>query len=894
MNTNSQQKTSTISEDWTQEQQDWFESLNEVIKNHGADKTCELLQNLRFHIIRNGITLNGETLNTPYINSIPLENQPTYPGNIELEKKIENIHKWNAMCMVVQGIDNDTGVGGHLATYASASTMYEVCYNHFFKKKSDNYGGDLIGFQPHASPGIYARAFMEGRFTNQQIKNFRRELQPEGGLSSYPHPRRMPDFWETPSASMGLNPVSAIYQARFQKYLENRGLKEKNGGRVWAFIGDGEMDEPEIIGTINIAAREELDNLTFVVNCNLQRLDGPVRGNGKIIQELERLFLGAGWNSDKVIWGSEWDAILAQDKDGILVDRMNKALDGDYQMYSVLTGDQVREHWIKDNPKLENLMKSINNDQIKNIKRGGHDVQKIFAAFNKINQRTDNRPNVVLLKTLKGDGMGSTIEGRNTAHQNKSLSAEDRIQIGKKLGIPLSNKKLANATLYKPKDESFEISYLKERRAELGGFIPNRQDNCPTLKVPSTIFEEFYRGTNNRAASTTMVLVKIIANLLRDKSIGKYIVPIIPDEARTFGLDGLFKFAGIYQPKGLQYKPVDADNLSYYRESIDGQILQEGICEAGGIASFMAAGTAYSLHNIPTVPFYVFYSMFGFQRVGDMIWACGDMLTKGFLLGGTAGRTTLNGEGVQHQDGHSHVLSSTIPNLKSYDPAFSYELAEIIKDGMYRMYENQEPIFYYITIYNENYTQPEMSEGVEEGIIKGMYRFKKDEKTLSNKAHILASGSIMQQALQTIPILEAYGVSTDIWSVTSFTELSREAEDCERWNMLHPLEDQKKPYVAQLLENEEGAFVAVSDYMKQWNGSISQYTPENLTVLGTDGYGLSETKEAIRDYFEISPKYIALAALTNLLKQGKISKTNIQKFMKEYNIDTEKMNPMNA
>lgn len=894
MNTNSQQKANSIADDWTQEQQDWFESINEVINNHGAEKTCELLQNLRFHIIRNGITLNGETLNTPYINTIPLHNQPSYPGNIQLEKKIENIHKWNSMCMVVQGIDNNTGVGGHLATYASASTMYEVCYNHFFKKKSDNYGGDLVGFQPHASPGIYARAFMEGRFSEQQIKNFRRELQPEGGLCSYPHPRRMPDFWETPSASMGLNPVSAIYQARFQKYLENRGLKEKNGGRVWAFIGDGEMDEPEIIGTINIAAREELDNLTFVVNCNLQRLDGPVRGNGKIIQELERLFLGAGWNADKVIWGSEWDAILAQDKEGVLVDRMNKALDGDYQMYSVLTGDEVREHWIKDNPKLESLMKSINNDQIKNIKRGGHDVQKIFAAFDKINKRTDNKPNVVLIKTLKGDGMGSTIEGRNTAHQNKSLSEEERIQIGKSLGIPLSDKELASATLYKPKEQSLEVTYLKERRTELGGFIPNRQDNCPALKVPSTIFEEFYKSSNNRASSTTMVLVKIIAKLLRDKSIGKYIVPIIPDEARTFGLDGLFKFAGIYQPKGLQYKPVDADSLSYYRESIDGQILQEGICEAGGIASFMAAGTAYSLHNIPTVPFYVFYSMFGFQRVGDMIWACGDMLTKGFLLGGTAGRTTLNGEGVQHQDGHSHILSSTVPNLKSYDPAFSYELAEIIKDGMYRMYEKQENIFYYLTIYNENYVQPEMPKGVEEGIIKGMYRFIKAKKTRTNKAHILASGSIMQQALEAIPILEEYGISTDIWSVTSFTELNREAEECERWNMLHPLETQKQPYISQLLKDENGTFVAVSDYMKLWNGSISKHTPSNLTVLGTDGYGLSETRETIRDYFEISSKYIALAVLTNLLKQEKISKTVVQEFMQKYAIDAEKINPMKA
>ncbi len=798
------------------------------------------------------------------------------------------------MCMVLQGYDQGTGVGGHIATYASASTMYEVGFNHFFKNKTQQYGGDLIGFQPHAAPGIYARAFLEGRFQLEQLKNFRRELQPNGGLSSYPHPRRMPDFWETPSASMGLNPVSAIYQARFQKYLESRGLKEKNGGRVWTFIGDGEMDEPEILGTINIAAREELDNLTFVVNCNLQRLDGPVRGNGKIIQELERSFLGSGWDVYKVIWGGEWDSIISRDKDGILVERMNKALDGDYQLYSVLSGDEVREHWIKDNPDLEKLMKSLSDEQIRTIKRGGHDLQKIYAAYKFVTHKKPNKkPSVILMKTLKGDGMGSVLEGRNTAHQKKSMTADERIEVGKRLGIPLSEEDMANAAFYKPAENSIEIEYLKKQREKLGGFLPNRKSNYKPLKTPKNLFKEFYSGTKGRAVSTTMVLVKIIANLLKDKNIGKYIVPIIPDEARTFGLDGLFKLAGIYQPKGQQYKPVDAQNLSYYRESTDGQILQEGICEAGAIASFMAAGTAYALHSIPTIPFYVFYSMFGFQRVGDMIWACGDMLTKGFLLGGTAGRTTLNGEGVQHQDGHSQLVANTVPNLKSYDPSFSYELAEIIKNGMYRMYEKQEDIFYYITIYNENYEQPELPVGVEKGIIKGMYRFKKSVAS-TKKAHILASGAIMQQAIKAVEILKEYGVSTDIWSVTSFNELSRDANNCERYTMLHPLEKPQKPYITELLENEKGVFVVVSDYIKMWSGSIARWIPNKLTVLGTDGFGLSESRESIRDYFEISAKYIALAALTNLCKDAVINKKEIQDFIKKYHINTEKVNPILA
>lgn len=881
----------TTDQDWPLELIEWIASLEEVIEDKGDEQAADLLRKLRAFAIRKGVKLAGEALTSPYINTINVKHQPPYPGNTEVELKIENINRWNAMAMVLQAYDSGEGLGGHIATYASAASMYEVGLNHFFRKKSADYGGDLVSFQPHAAPGIYARAMLEGRITEVQLKNFRRELN--GGLPSYPHPRRMPWFWEIPSASMGLVGVSAIYQARFKKYLENRGLKENNGGKVWVFVGDGEMDEPETLGTLNIAAREQLDNLVLIVNCNLQRLDGPVRGNGKIIQELEASFLGAGWNVTKVIWGSEWDALLERDKDGILVDRMDKALDGDYQLYSVLPGDKVREHWVKDNPALELMMQSLSDEEIRTIKRGGHDYKKIYAAFQKA-ARPNGKPSVILMKTLKGYGMGSAGEGRNTTHQKKNMNAAERIEAAKRFGIPLSEEDAAAAKFYMPSLKSPEVQYLRARRQELGGALPERNDTCPNLKTPDDeLFGEFYTGSDNRAISTTMVLVRMITKLLRHESVKDYIVPIIPDEARTFGLDGLFRYAGIYHPKGQLYKPVDAGSISYYRESPDGQILQEGICEAGAIASFMAAGSAYSLHGLPMIPFYFFYSIFGFQRVGDMIWACGDMMCKGFLIGGTSGRTTLNGEGVQHQDGHSHTLASVIPNMKSYDPAFAYELAVIIKDGIHRMYELQEKIFYYITTTNENYIMPIMPEGVEEGIVKGMYRFQKSTKKISKgrKAHLMGSGSIMMQVIEAQKILEEMGISTDIWSVTSYTELQRDALKAERSALLSTATDSPKSYIEKITEKEKGVFVSASDYIKSLGMGIAKWMPKAYHVLGTDGYGLSESRKDLRNHFEISAKFIVLSALQLLRKEGSVSAKEVKEFINANDIDLNKINP---
>ena len=895
----------SIVENWQLEKQEWLESIDAFLQEYGEEKAKDLLKTIIHFVIRKGVAFQGENINTPYINTINVRNQPTFPGNIELEQKIENINRWNAMCMVLQGYDNGSGVGGHIATYASTATMYEIGFNHFFRKKSSDYGGDLVSFQPHASPGIYARAFLEGRLSEEKLKNFRRELQPEGGLPSYPHPRRLPWFWEMPCASMGLSPVSAIYQARFSRYLINRGLKADNGGKVWSFIGDGEMDEPEIIGTINIAAREKLDNVIFVVNCNLQRLDGPVRGNGKVIQEFERLFLGAGWNVIKVIWGSEWDALLARDDKGILVKRMDEVLDGDYQRYSVLDGDLVRKHWIQGNPELANMMQSLTDEEIRSIKRGGHDYKKVYAGFHKAVNQSNGKPTVLLMKTIKGYGMGSTGEGRNTTHQKKSMLAEERLEAALRFSIPMAYSDIVAAKFYKPDADSPEIQYLQKQRASLGGSIPSREESCPSISAPElNFFSEFFVGSESRMVSTTMVLVKIITKLLKEPDIGKYIVPIVPDEARTFGMDALFKHAGIYHPEGQLYESVDSGSLSYYREARDGQILQEGICEAGAMASFMAAGSAYAQHNLPMIPFYIFYSMFGFQRVADMIWACGDMMCKGFLFGGTAGRTTLNGEGVQHQDGHSHLYANTVPNLISYDPAFAYELAIIIRDGIYRMFEKQEKIFYYITVYNENYAQENLPQNVEEGIIKGMYRFSKsklkildskkakgERKIEKRKVHLMGSGSIITQVLVAQKILEEMQISTDVWSVTSYNELSRNGFDVDRWNRLHPKEEARIPYIQTLIQDEIGIFISVSDFQKSLGSSISPWMPVNYTVLGTDGYGLSEARPELRDHFEISPIYVVLAALDQLKKTGVLSIDEVAEFILKVGIDGEKINP---
>ena len=873
---------------------EWLESMESLLQAEGPDRAKQIFRALRDYLTDVNVIVEDATLNTPYRNTIPLDQQRVYPGDIQIETKLENIIRWNAMALVLRGYDSGTGIGGHIGTYASAATMIEVGLNHFFRNRSENYGGDLVSVQAHASPGVYARSLLEGTVTVEQASNFRRELQPGGGLSSYPHPRNMPNYWQMPCASMGLSTPSAIYQARFAKYLENRGLKPKNGGKVWNFIGDGESDEPEVLGTINIAAREKLDNLVLVVNCNLQRLDGPVRGNGKIIQELERSFRGAGWNVIKVIWSGEWDVLFARDREGIMQARMDEVVDGDYQMYSVSSGPEVREHWNNGDPKLAEIMEVLSDEEIRAIRRGGHDQRKIYAAFQRAQEST-GRPTAILIKTIKGFGMQGH-EGSNIVHQKKDLSGDERVAAAKRLGIPLSAEQASAAEFYIPAENSDEMRYLRERRAALGGPWPHRATEFPTLQAPELeFFADQLKSSGDREVSTTMAFVRMLAKLLQHKDVGKYVVPIVPDEARTFGMEGLFRKAGIYSFEGQHYKPVDSTTLIPYREAQDGQILQEGICETGALASFMAAGTAYAIHGIPTIPFYIFYSVFGFQRVGDMIWACGDMLCRGFLLGGTAGRTTLNGEGLQHEDGHSHVLASTVPNLKSYDPAFAYELAIIVCDGIERMYQKHEEIFYYITVYNENYAMPEMPAGVQDGVISGMYRYRQSEMPVkaARKAHLFGSGTIMMQVLRAATILEAMGISTDIWSVTSYTELARDALATERHNRLQR-KAKKTCYVEQLLAGEQGVFVAASDYMKALPLGIAQWIPGRYEVLGTDGYGLSESRPDLRDHFEVSAEHIVYATIAALVDDGKCSEKDLDILAEKLRIDRDKLDSAKA
>lgn len=877
-------------DDITEDKKEWLDSIDYIHDAYGDKGVRDILRTLQDHVLCLNISIDEATLNTPYINTIPPTEQAPYPGDIELEKRIENIIRWNAMAMVLQAQDQGTGVGGHIATFASAATMLEVGFNHFFRAASTDYDGDIVMPQPHAAPGIYARAFLEGRLTEQQLSNFRRELGAGGGLCSYPHPRSLPAFWQMPNASMGLSTPAAIYQARFAKYLENRGLKPAKGGKIWCFIGDGEADEPEVLGTINIASREQLDNLVLVINCNLQRLDGPVRGNGKIIQELERSFRGADWNVIKVIWGSGWDGLLAQDVNGVLRKRMDECLDGDYQRYSVLPGNIQREHWVEGNPELEKMMMSLTDEEVRNIKRGGQDPKKICAAFQRAVETT-NKPTVILIKTVKGDGMGESAQGRNTAHQKKNIKPEERVLLARDYGIPISDAAAASAEFYKPVDDSEEIQYLKTRRKKLGGYLPARTAHCASIEAPSMdLFDDIMNGTKERQISTTMVMVRILTRLLKDKQLGRFIVPIVPDEARTFGMDGLFKVAGIYSPEGQKYTPVDAETLLPYREAKDGQILQEGICETGAMASFMAAGSAYAVHGLPMIPFYIFYSIFGFQRVGDMIWGCGDMMCRGFLLGGTAGRTTLNGEGLQHQDGHSHILASTVPNMVSYDPAFGYELAIIIRDGIRRMYQEQEDVFYYITVYNENYPMPAIPENEDllEGVLKGGYCYQRANINDGEIVNLLANGAIMQQAIKAAEKLEGLGYQVNIWSVTSFTELQREAQICERWNRLHPGERVKEPYVRQLFSEEDGVFIAVTDYMKSLANGIARWLPNHYEVLGTDGYGLSESRQNLRDFFEVSADHIVIAAISALYRAGYIDEKTLEQKYQLLNYDMDK------
>jgi pyruvate dehydrogenase E1 component len=899
----------------------WAESLQSVfdlaLENQGPERTAQLLNKLadRLHASQDGLPRG---FNTPYINTIPPEQQPPFPGDWQMERRIKSYIRWNAMAMVVKA-NSTTNVGGHISTYASAATLYEVGFNHFFRGRAENFPGDMIYFQGHAAPGIYARAFLEGRLDEKHLQNFRQELADGGGLSSYPHPYLMPEFWQFPTVSMGLGPILSIYQARFNRYLQARGLaKWTEEPKVWCFVGDGESDEPETLGSLTLASRENLDNLIWVVNCNLQRLDGPVRGNGKIIQELEAAFLGAGWNVIKLIWGSDWDDLLARDKSGLLVKRMGEAVDGDYQKYSVEPGSYTRRHFFGQYPELLELVNHLTDEQIHKLLRGGHDTRKVHAAYRAAMEHK-GRPTVILAKTVKGYGLGEAGEGRNISHQQKKMNEKELREFRARFNIPISDDIIAEAPFYRPPADSPETKYLLERRKTLGGFLPARQVNpgSSALDVPKLdFFAEFFKGSSTEV-STTMAFVRLISVLLRHKGMSRNIVPIIPDEARTFGLDALFKDIGIYSSKGQLYDPVDSQSLLYYNEKKDGQILEEGITEAGSMASFIAAGTSYATHGVPMAPFYIYYSMFGPQRVGDLFWLAGDIRAKGFLLGATSGRTTLNGEGLQHQDGHSLLHAGTVPTLLAYDSAFAYEIAVIVADGLRRMYAEGEDIFYYLTLYNENYPMPPMPAGVEDGILKGLYRFKagpeiparssgresapsshqKSQSRLTSaatglKAHIFGSGTIINSALKAQEILaERYGVSADVWSATSYKLLRTDALRCKRWNMLHPTEPPKKSYVETLLAKEQGVFVAVSDYMRLVPDQIAPLVPGGLMTLGTDGFGRSDTRARLRRFFEVDAESTVIATLYALAEKGLLDRTIVAKAIKDLGVDPEKVQP---
>jgi pyruvate dehydrogenase E1 component len=850
------------------------------------------LQQLALHARREaGINLPF-TATTPYQNTIPVRQQPPFPGSQEMERRIKSLVRWNALAMVVRANKIQEGIGGHISTFASAATLYEVAFNHFFRAQTETGDRDIVYFQGHAAPGIYSRAYLEGRISKEKLQNFRRELKSGGGLSSYPHPWLMPDFWEFPTVSMGLGPIQAIYHARFIRYLENRGLKQSTGGKVWAFLGDGEMDEPESLGSITLASREKLDNLIFVVNCNLQRLDGPVRGNGKIIQELEAIFRGAGWNVIKCIWGSDWDSLILNDRDGLLVKRLGEVSDGQYQKYFVESGAYFRQNLFGTDPRLLKMVEHLSDDQLARMRLGGHDPIKVHAAYRAAVDHT-GAPTIILAKTIKGYGLGEAGEGKNITHQQKKLNDEELEMFRSRFGIPIPDDELHGAPFYRPSDDSAEIKYMQARRQQLGGYMPQRKVRATPMKpFPDSHFEEFHKGTEGREVSTTMVFVRLLAKLLRDPEQGKYIVPIVPDEARTFGMEALFRQVGIYSSVGQNYEPVDMDTLLYYKEAKNGQILEEGITESGSMCSLIAAGCAYANHGINTIPFFIYYSMFGFQRIADLIWAAADMRCRGFLMGGTAGRTTLAGEGLQHQDGNSHVLALPVPNLLAYDPAFAYEIAVIIQDGIRRMYKEGESIFYYITVMNEPYIMPSMPEGSREGILKGMYKFRASGKKSKLRAQLFGSGAIMWETLHAQEILEKkYGVAADVWSVTGYKQLYNDGIDTERWNMLHPDEKPRVPYVTQCLANEPGVLVAASDYLKTLPNSVAKWMPRHLCALGTDGFGRSESRASLRDFFEVDARFIVYATLTELQRDGKIPASVVQKAAKDLRINVEKANP---
>jgi pyruvate dehydrogenase E1 component len=872
------------------ETREWLESIDSVLKVHGAERAHYLLERLIDHTRRSGAYLPFKP-NTAYVNSISTAQEREYPGDRALERRIEAYIRWNAMAMVVQANRQSSEYGGHIASYASAATLYEVGFNHFWRAPDDAHPGDMVFMQGHSSPGIYARAYLEGRLTEDHLRRFREEVG-GGGLSSYPHPWLMPEFWQFPTVSMGLGPMMAIYQARFNRYLEHRGLIPVSDRKVWAFLGDGEMDEPESLGAITMPVREKLDNLVFVVNCNLQRLDGPVRGNGKIIQELEAAFLGAGWNVIKVIWGSRWDALLQRDTGGLLRRLMMECVDGEYQNFKAKGGAYTRENFFGKYPELKELVANMSDDDIWRLNRGGHDARKVFNAYHAAVTHKD-QPTVILAKTVKGYGMGRAGEGQNITHQQKKLDDSALKEFRDRFNIPVADEDIDKVPYYRPAEGSEELEYLQQRRRSLGGYLPQRRMKAASLKVPALeAFGALLESSGEREFSTTMALVRMLGVLLKDKEIGAHVVPIVPDEARTFGMEGLFRQIGIYSSMGQLYTPQDADQLLYYREDKKGQILEEGINEGGAMCSWIAAGTAYANHNVSMIPFYIFYSMFGFQRIGDFCWAAGDMQARGFLIGGTAGRTTLAGEGLQHQDGHSQLVATTIPNCVAYDPAFACELAVIVQDGLRRMYAEQENIFYYITCMNENYPHPALTKDAQEGILKGMYLLREGGKG-KVRVNLFGSGTILREVLAAAEMLENdFGVPADVFSVTSFSELRREAIDAERWNLLHPHERARRPFVQQCLADRAGPFVAATDYMRIVADQIRQWIPGRYQVLGTDGYGRSDSRAALRGFFEVDRRYVVVAALKALADDGKLDLATVASAIEKFGIDPEKPNPV--
>jgi pyruvate dehydrogenase E1 component len=876
-----------------QETREWLEALDSVLEREGPARANFLLERLVEKARQSGAYIPYNA-NTAYLNTIPFSQEERSPGDAELEHKLRSLVRWNAMAMVVRANKESSELGGHIASFASAATLYDVGFNHFFRAANESFGGDLVYFQGHSAPGIYARAFLEGRISEEQLRNFRQEVGGKG-LPSYPHPWLMPDFWQFPTVSMGLGPIMAIYQARFMRYLKDRGHLAPEGRKVWAFMGDGEMDEPESLGAISLAAREKLDNLIFVVNCNLQRLDGPVRGNGKIIQELEAEFRGAGWNVIKVIWGSYWDPLIMRDTKGLLLKRMEEAVDGEYQAFKSHDGAFVRKHFFGKYPELLEMVAHMPDDEIWRLNRGGHDPHKIYAAYAAA-MKHQGQPTVILAKTIKGYGMGEAGEGQNITHQQKKMGTSNIKAFRDRFGVDVPDGKLEEVPFIKPPDTSPEMKYLKERVQAMGGSLPARRRKAQSLEVPPlSAFDQVLKGTDGREISTTMAFVRILNTIIRDKAIGKLVVPIVPDESRTFGMEGMFRQLGIYSHVGQLYTPQDADQLMYYKEDKNGQILQEGICEAGGMCSWIAAATSYATHGHPMIPFFIYYSMFGFQRVGDLAWAAGDMRARGFLLGGTAGRTTLNGEGLQHEDGHSHLIASTIPNCVSYDPTFAYELAVIVQDGLRRMYREQEDVFYYITVMNENYAHPAMPEGVESGILRGMYLYSKGAAGRGRlKVQLLGSGTILREVIAAAELLEKdFGVSADIWSVTSFNELARDGIETARWNTLHPEAEPRSSYVEQCLRDHEGPVVASTDYVRTHAEQIRAYLPRpaSYNVLGTDGFGRSDTRRALRRFFEVDRHHVAVSALKALADQEALPQKKVTEAIAKYGVDPEKPYP---